>query len=138
VSPKFYVQHGDFFETVSLKAGNPAIISHWQKLSVIRFDGKTENVKSRIIRESKSTSKEARVVPAATSEPELFELEEEVPPHVLEEDNPPPIELDTEPKAATTFGPTLRRASRTRRPLAQYQQYLEQQNMAFVSEISEA
>jgi hypothetical protein len=80
VSPKFYVQHGDFFETVSLKAGNPAIISHWQKLSVIRFDGKTENVKSRIIRESKSTSKEARVVPAANSEPELFELEEEVPP----------------------------------------------------------
>jgi hypothetical protein len=32
VSPQVHVQHDDFFETVSPKAGNPAIISHWQKL----------------------------------------------------------------------------------------------------------
>jgi hypothetical protein len=68
-----------FFETVSPKAGNPSILSHWQKLSRIRLDGKTEKVKSRISRESKSTSKEARVVPEAIAEPDLFELEEEVP-----------------------------------------------------------
>jgi hypothetical protein len=58
------------------KAVNPAILSHWQKLSGIRLDGKTEKVKSRISRVRKSTSKEARVVPAASSEPDLFELEE--------------------------------------------------------------
>jgi hypothetical protein len=86
---------------------------------------------------SKSTSREVRVVPAEISEPDLFELEEEVPPHVLEEDDPSPVELDTEPEEATTFDPTLRRSSRTRRPTAQYQQYLEQRNMDFSSELSE-
>jgi hypothetical protein len=69
-----------FFETVSPKAGNPAILSHWQKLAGIRLDGKTEKVKSRISRVSKSTSKEARVVTSAISQPDLFKLEEEIPP----------------------------------------------------------
>jgi hypothetical protein len=78
------------------------------------------------------------VVPAEIYEPDLFELEEEVPPNVLEEDDPLSVELDTGPKAATMFGPTLRRSYRTMRPAAQYQQYLEQRNMAFSSELSEA
>jgi hypothetical protein len=138
VSPQFHVQHDDFFETVSPKAGNPEILSHWQKLSGIRLDGKTEKVKSRISRVSKSTPKEAKLVPTEISEPDLFELEEEAPPQVLEEDDPSPVELDTEPEAATTFGPTLRRSARTRRPTVQYQQYLEQRNIAFSSEIFEA
>jgi hypothetical protein len=137
VSPQFHVQHDDFFETVSPKAGNPAILSHWQKLSVLRLDVKTEKVKSRSINVIKSTSREARVVPAEISELELFELEEEVPPHVLEEDDPSPVELDTDPEAATTFVPTLGHSARTRRPTAQYQQYLEQRNMDFSSELSE-
>jgi hypothetical protein len=51
----------------------------------------------------KSTSKETRVVPAAISEPDLFEVEEEIPPHVLEEDDPSPVEMDTDPEAATTL-----------------------------------
>jgi hypothetical protein len=138
VSPQFHVQHDDFFETVSPKSGNPAIISHWQKLSSIRLDGKAEKVKSKISRVRKSTSKETRVEPAASLEPDLFELEQEVPPHVLEEDDTPPDEIDAEPKAAIPFGPTLRRSTRMRRPTAQYQQYLEQRNMAFTSERSEA
>jgi hypothetical protein len=80
VSPQFLVQHNDFFETVIPKSGNPAILSHWQKLSGIRLDGKTEKVKSISSRVSKSTSREERVVPAEISEPDLFEIEEEVPP----------------------------------------------------------
>jgi hypothetical protein len=123
---------------VSPKAGNPAILSHWQKLPGNRLDGKTEKFKSRSSRVSKSTSREARVVPAEIFKPALFELEEEVPPpHVIEEDNPSPVELDTEPESATTFSPSLRRSARTRRPTAQYQQYLEQRNMDFSSELSE-
>jgi hypothetical protein len=74
------VQHDDFFETVSPTAVNSAIFSHWHKLLGSILDGKTEKVKSRISRESKSTSKEAIVVPAVISEPDLFKLEEEVPP----------------------------------------------------------
>jgi hypothetical protein len=42
VSPQFHGKHDDFFETVSPKAGNPAILSHWQNLSGIRLDGKPE------------------------------------------------------------------------------------------------
>jgi hypothetical protein len=125
VFPQFHVQHHDFFETVSPKAGNPTILSHLQKLPGIRLDSKTEKVKSRISRDRKYTSKEERVAPSAISEPDLFELEEEVPPHVLEEDDSPPIELDMEPEAGTTFGPTLMRSAQTRRPTAQYQHYLE-------------
>jgi hypothetical protein len=68
------------FETVSPNAGNPAILPHWQKLSGIRLDGKLEKIKSRISRGSKSISKEARVAPAVIAEPDIFELEEEVPP----------------------------------------------------------
>jgi hypothetical protein len=45
VSPQFHVQHDDFLETASPKACNPAILSHWQKLSGIGLDGKTEKVK---------------------------------------------------------------------------------------------
>jgi hypothetical protein len=48
VSPQFHVQHDDFFETVIPKAGNPAILSHWQKLSGIRFDDKGEKVNARV------------------------------------------------------------------------------------------
>jgi hypothetical protein len=80
VSPQFHVQHDDFFETVSLNAGNPAILSHWQKLSGIRLDGKAEKVNSKVSRGNKPTSKETRVEPAASLEPDLFELEQEVPP----------------------------------------------------------
>jgi hypothetical protein len=64
-------------------------------------------------------------------------LEEEIPPHVLEEDDPSPVDLDTEAEVAITFVPTLRRLARTRRPTAQNQQYLEQRNMDFSSELSE-
>jgi hypothetical protein len=48
VSPQFHVQHDDFFETVSPQAGNPAILSHWQKLSGIRLDGKAEKINARV------------------------------------------------------------------------------------------
>jgi hypothetical protein len=48
VSPHFHVQHDDFFETVSPKAGNPAILSHWQKLSGIRLDDKAEKVITKV------------------------------------------------------------------------------------------
>jgi hypothetical protein len=75
VSPQFHVQHDDFFETVIPKEGNPAILSHWQKLSGIRLDGKAEKFKSKVSRGNKPTSKETRVEPAASLEPELFELE---------------------------------------------------------------
>jgi hypothetical protein len=44
VFPQFHVQHDDFFETVSPKAGNPAILSHWQNLSRIRLDGNPEKI----------------------------------------------------------------------------------------------
>jgi hypothetical protein len=64
---------------VSLKAGNPEIPSHWQKLLGIRLFGKTEKFKSRVSMGRKYKSKEARVEPAAISEPDLFELEEEPP-----------------------------------------------------------
>jgi hypothetical protein len=80
VSPQFHLQHDDFFETVSPKAVYPAILSHWQKLSGIRVDGKPEKIKSRISRGSRSTSKEEMVVTAVFAEPDLFELEEELPP----------------------------------------------------------
>jgi hypothetical protein len=33
VSPQFHVQCDDFFETVSPKAGNPELLSYFQKLS---------------------------------------------------------------------------------------------------------
>jgi hypothetical protein len=48
------------------------------------------------------------------------------------------MEPAPEVKAAPTFGLTLRRPTQTRRPAAQYQQYLEHRNMAFTVEISEA
>jgi hypothetical protein len=80
VSPQFHVQHDDFFEIVSPKAVNPAILSHWQKLSGIRLDGKAEKVNSKVSRGNKPTSKEIRVEPASSLEPDLFELEQEVPP----------------------------------------------------------
>jgi hypothetical protein len=136
MSPQFHVQHDDFFETVSPKSGNPAILSHWQKLSGIRLDGKAEKVITKVSRGSKPTSKKTRVEPAASLEPDLFELEQEVPPKVLEEEDMPAVEMDAEPEM--DFGPTLRRSTRTRRPTAQYQQYMEQQNMAFAPELSEA
>jgi hypothetical protein len=126
VSPQFHVQHDDFFETVSPKAGNPEILSHWQKLSGIRLNGKAEKSITKVIRGSKPTSKETRVEPAASLEPDLFELEQEVPPQVLEEEDIPPVEKDAEPETVIPFGPTLRRSTRTRRPKAQYQQYMEQ------------
>jgi hypothetical protein len=108
VSPQFHVQHDDFFETVSPKAGYPEILSHWQKLSGIRLDGKAEKVNSKVSRGNKPTSKETIVEPAASLEPDLFELEQEVPPYILEEDDTPPVEMDGEPEAAIPFGPTLR------------------------------
>jgi hypothetical protein len=105
----------------------------------MRLDGVPEKVKSRSSRGSKSTSKEAMVVPAEIAEPDLFELEEELPPpHALEEDDPLPIKLDPEPEATVTFELTLRRSAQTRRPTAQYQKYLEQRNMAFVAQLSES
>jgi hypothetical protein len=48
------------------------------------------------------------------------------------------MEPAPEVEAAPTFGPTLRRSTQTSRPTAQYQQYLEQRNMAFAAELSEA
>jgi hypothetical protein len=86
VSPQFHVQHDDFFKTVSPKAGNPAILSNWQKLSGIRLDGKAEKVNARVSRGSKPTSKENRVEPAPSLEPELFELEQETSPQIFEEE----------------------------------------------------
>jgi hypothetical protein len=80
VSPQFHVQHDNFYETVSPKAGNPEILSHWQKLSGIRLDGKAEKVKSKVSRGNKPSSEEIRVEPAASLEPDLFEQEQEVPP----------------------------------------------------------
>jgi hypothetical protein len=55
----------------------------------------------------------------------------------MEEDDTSPVEMDTGPEAATTLGPTLMHSARARRPTAQYQQYLEQRNMVFSSELSE-
>jgi hypothetical protein len=81
---------------------------------------------AKVSRGSKPTSKETRVEPAASLEPDLFELEQEVPPQVLEEEDIPPVEKDAEPETVIPFGPTLRRSTRTRRPKAQYQQYMEQ------------
>jgi hypothetical protein len=81
---------------------------------------------AKVSRGSKPTSKETRVEPAASLEPDLFELEQEVPPHILEEEDIPPVEMDAEKETAIPFGPTLRRSTRTRRPTAQYQQYMEQ------------
>jgi hypothetical protein len=78
------------------------------------------------------------VEPAASLQSDLFDIEQEVPPQVLEEEDMPPVEMDAEPETAVPFGPTLRRSTRTRRPTAQYQQYLEQRKIAFASEISEA
>jgi hypothetical protein len=86
VSPQFHVQHDNFFKTVSPKAGNPAILSNWQKLSGIRLDGKAEKVNARVSRGSKPTSKENRVEPAPSLEPELFELEQETSPQIFEEE----------------------------------------------------
>jgi hypothetical protein len=105
VSPQFHVQHDDFFETVIPKAGNPAILSYWQKLSGIRFDGKAEKVNSKVSRGNKPTSKDTRVEPAASLEPDIFELEQEVPPHVWEEDDTPPVEMDAETEAAIPLDP---------------------------------
>jgi hypothetical protein len=122
VSPQFHVQHDDFFETVSPKAGNPAILSHWQKLSGIRLDDKAKKVNDRVSRGSKPTSKENRVEPAPSLEPELFELEQETSPHIFEEEEIPHVETDAEPETDVPFGPTLRRSTRTRRPTARYQQ----------------
>jgi hypothetical protein len=61
VSPQFHVKPDDFFETVSPKAGNPAILSHGHKLSDIRLDGKAEKVNSKVSRGNKPTSKDTRV-----------------------------------------------------------------------------
>jgi hypothetical protein len=69
VSPQFNVQHDDLFETVSPKAGNPAVLSHWQKLSGIRLDSKAEKVNIRVSRGRKSTVRENRVEPAPNVEP---------------------------------------------------------------------
>jgi hypothetical protein len=137
VSPQFHVQHDDFFETVRPKAGNPAILSHWQKLSGIRLDGKAEKVNARVSRGIKPTSKENRAEPAPSLEPELFELEQETSPHIFEEEEIPHVETDAEPETEVPVGPTLRRSTRTRRPTARYQQYPEQRNMAFAAELSE-
>jgi hypothetical protein len=137
VSPQFHVQHDDFFETFSPNAGNPEILSHWQKLSGIRLDGKAEKVMARVSRGSKPTSKDNRVEPEPSLEPELFELEQEVPPQILEEEEIHHVETDTEPETDIPFGPTLRRSTRTRRLMARYQQYMEQRNMAFAAELSE-
>jgi hypothetical protein len=111
VSPQFHVQHADFFETVSPKAGNTEILSHWQKLYGIILNGKAEKVNSKVSRGNKPTFKETRVEPAASLEPDLFKLEQEVPPHVLEEDDTPPDEMDADPEAAIPFGATLRRST---------------------------
>jgi hypothetical protein len=72
------------FETLSSKAGNPAILSHWHKLSGIILDGKPERIKSSISRGRKSISKEAGVIPTVIAEPDLSELDEEAPPRVLD------------------------------------------------------
>jgi hypothetical protein len=47
VLPQFHVQHDDFFKTVSPKAGNPSVLSHWQKLFGLRLDGKPVKTKSK-------------------------------------------------------------------------------------------
>jgi hypothetical protein len=80
MSPKFHVQHDDFFETVSPKASNPLILSHWQTLSGIRLDGKPEKIKPRNSRGSKSVTNKAGVIPTVFAESDLFEMEGEVPP----------------------------------------------------------
>jgi hypothetical protein len=113
-------------------------LSHWQKLSGIRLDGKAEKVNTRASRGRKSTVRENRVEPAPNVEPELFELEQETSPPIFEEEELPLVETDTETEAEVSFGPTLRRSTRTRRPTARYQQYLEQRNLAFAAEMSEA
>jgi hypothetical protein len=138
VSPQFHVQHDDFFETVSPKSGNPVILSHWQKLSGIRLDGKAEKVNARVSRGSKPTFRENRVEPAPSLESELFELEQEASPQIFEEEEIPHVETDAEPETEVPFGPTLRRSTRTRMTTARYQQYLEQRNLAFAAEMSEA
>jgi hypothetical protein len=59
-------------------------------------------------------------------------------PPIFEEEEIPLVETDTETEAEVSFGPTLRRSTRARRPTARYQQYLEQRNLAFAAEMSEA
>jgi hypothetical protein len=60
------------------------------------------------------------------------------PPPIFEEEEIPLVETDTETEAEVSLGPTLRRSTQTRRPTARYQQYLEQRNLAFAAEMSEA
>jgi hypothetical protein len=62
---------------------------------------------------STPVTNEVGAVPSVDVEPDLFELEEEIP-HVLEEDDLPPLDLAPEGDVASIFGPTLRRSTRTR------------------------
>jgi hypothetical protein len=77
------------------------------------------------------------VEPAPSFEPALLELEQEVPPHILEEEDILPVETDAEPETDIAFGPTLSRSTRTRRQTDRYQPYMEQRHMAFAAELSE-
>jgi hypothetical protein len=72
MSPQFHMQHDDFFETVSAKAGDPVILSHWQTLSGIRLDGKPEKVNPGNSRGSKSITKKTGAIPTVLAEPDLF------------------------------------------------------------------
>jgi hypothetical protein len=71
VSPQFHVQHDDLFETVSPKAGNPAVLSHWQKLSCLMLHGKhvKNNTKEHPI--GTIATLDGRVRPAAAVELDL-------------------------------------------------------------------
>jgi hypothetical protein len=114
VSPQFHVQHDDLFETISPKSGNPVVLSHWQELSGLRLDGKPEKTRKNDIVGTNPITKKAGVTPYVSTEPDIFELEDDMPPRVLEEDDPPPLTSSPEVDAAPTFGPTLRHSTRTR------------------------
>jgi hypothetical protein len=86
VLSQFQVQHDDFFETVSPKAGNPAVLYHWQKLSGLKIYDKPVNDKARDRPRGTHARLDERVIPAAAVEPGLF---------VLEEDSPPPFQTRT-------------------------------------------
>jgi hypothetical protein len=137
VSPQFHVQHDEFFETVRPKAGNTAVLSHWQTLSGLRLDGKSVKAKSKEKFRGTTATVDVGVIPAAAEAPGLFVLEEETPPHVPEEDDPPPSEVATDEVSDNSSGPTIWRPARMRRPNEQDMKYLEQRNMAFAVNLLE-
>jgi hypothetical protein len=80
VSPYAHARHDDFFKTVSPKAGNPAVLSHWQKLSGLRLDDQPNNPRPKSKLRSNPVTNEKGVVSTVAAEPDLYELEEETPP----------------------------------------------------------